>query len=970
MSERKWILHTIEAFRLESNWWQCAACLLAAVTLCSCALPEPRQASPVPEVLASERPVSMQLPGSAPRPPLSTPGGAVETIGVSTRERFAQAVYRQAGRRLSLTIPPSENVIPGKSSTRGKGIPGPTGADKASDTSGIESWIDSSGGFASTNFNDNATHNSGFLFIPPDSHAAAGPLHVVGVANTTISFHRKDGTLDFRGSLADFFAPLSPLTFTFDPKVVFDQYNDRWLIVTLEQTDTGAGDPADTSRIFLGVSDDANPNGTWYVAEFNSRLMIGGNWVWADYPGFAVGEEAVYITANMFPFNSGSTGTRLWIVDKGEGSGGLYDGGAAGFSLHDPYAGAGISTTTQPAHMYGAIPGITDTYLLSYSGLTDGTNEYVQVVRVDDPLGTPVFTQSYSSLGNIENTNQALPDSDQLGTATDIEVNDRRALDAVWINDEIWTSFTIRGPAGSPNSGQATAYWVAVDATNPASLAIADQGLIGGEDIAAGTATFFPSVAVNGYGDVALGFSASDNSIYPGAYFTTREAGDAAGTTGASQTVAAGLDYYIRTFGGPRNRWGDYSATVVDPVDGCFWMYNEYAMSRGTTLNGEDGRWATAFLRSCNLTHPCIDSINIPADTWTRFGMPCNVAPDDTVEDVFSALVPGDYGTTWIVFRRNPGPPPAYLALALTDSLVTGEGYWVFTENATVVNLNGTINALEDIDLIGDSMDGVANYIGHNQDASISWADILFVDGGDLLTLDEADTAGMISRQMYKWNGSAYQVFNGLAPQVGSLDSFDGVWVRVFDSGLRLRIPQAAAVSVDGPTSAAENSADAQEPGGFGAPATGPADSFGYRQGYWHVQLTAESGGLSDPGNYFGRMAGSHEGSDINDLVEPAPFGDRYLTILFNNPRLDDVPWGYTSDFRQLRGDPRGKWPFVVRASDDVSQVTLSWQGDAFLFEDAWLADHATGELFKVQSRESYVFDMPGGERHFTFVID
>jgi hypothetical protein len=60
----------------------------------------------------------------------------------------------------------------------------------------------------------------------------------------------------------------------------------------------------------------------------------------------------------------------------------------------------------------------------------------------------------------------------------------------------------------------------------------------------------------------------------------------------------------------------------------------------------------------------------------------------------------------------------------------------------------------------------------------------------------------------------------------------------------------------------------------------------------------------------------------------------------------------------------------VVRASSHVSTVTLSWVGDDFLFDDAWLTDQETGESIKVHSAESYTFNMFGGERHFTFEIN
>ena len=81
--------------------------------------------------------------------------------------------------------------------------------------------------------------------------------------------------------------------------------------------------------------------------------------------------------------------------------------------------------------------------------------------------------------------------------------------------------------------------------------------------------------------------------------------------------VQAGLDYYVRTFGGRRNRWGDYSGAAVDPMDDMtFWIFNEYAEVRGTPtpVPPEDGRWGTAW-KSCMVEGP-------PAAVWTSAILP------------------------------------------------------------------------------------------------------------------------------------------------------------------------------------------------------------------------------------------------------------------------------------------------------------------------------------------------------------
>ena len=95
------------------------------------------------------------------------------------------------------------------------------------------------------------------------------------------------------------------------------------------------------------------------------------------------------------------------------------------------------------------------------------------------------------------------------------------------------------------------------------SISLSDQGNIGGETIATGCYTFFPSIAVNSSNDAVIGFSASASTIYPGCYFTGRVTSDPAGFTIVPDSVRVGRDYYYRTFGSGDNRWGDYSGSSV-----------------------------------------------------------------------------------------------------------------------------------------------------------------------------------------------------------------------------------------------------------------------------------------------------------------------------------------------------------------------------------------------------------------------
>lgn len=456
------------------------------------------------------------------------------------------------------------------------------------------------------NFDEDAA-NGEFYHIPPDPIGAAGPSHLVSVVNTSIEWHTKAGVQEVSKRLGknstthsgSFFESLTPTTGTFDPKVIYDQYAGRFLVVSLERVGTVNDAPGNISRILLAVSDDSNPNGTWYFHAIDSKLTItsgdGTHDSWADYPGFAVDEEALYVTANMFRFAGGfSLDSRVWIIAKSP----FYSGGSATFSVYDHGTEASVSgtyPTTQPAHMFGTPSSSTlGTFLVS-SGWTSGSTDFLSVIKIESPLSSPTFTNTFVSLGDIHSTS-SFPDAPQLGTSTLIETNDSRTLNAVWRSDILWAVNCVNPPSGT-DAGQITAHWYKISTSGAPSLS--DQSNIGGESIATGCYTFFPSIAVNSSNDIVVGFSASASTIYPGCYYTGRLSTDPAGTTITPDVVKAGVDYYYRAFGGTRNRWGDYSGASVDPSDDqTFYVFNEYALTRGTVLPlypTEDGRWGTAF---------------------------------------------------------------------------------------------------------------------------------------------------------------------------------------------------------------------------------------------------------------------------------------------------------------------------------------------------------------------------------------
>ncbi|NNF35410.1 MAG: hypothetical protein HKN68_14970, partial [Saprospiraceae bacterium] len=126
-----------------------------------------------------------------------------------------------------------------------------------------------------TNFDAVTIDASGF--IPPDPIGAAGQNHLVNVVNVNIEWYTKAGVQQNSQTLQTFF---SSATATFDPKVIYDQYADRFVVVTLERAggDEMVINPAnDQSRILVAVSNDGDPNNGWNFLTINSLVNQGGN---------------------------------------------------------------------------------------------------------------------------------------------------------------------------------------------------------------------------------------------------------------------------------------------------------------------------------------------------------------------------------------------------------------------------------------------------------------------------------------------------------------------------------------------------------------------------------------------------------------------------------------------------------------------------------------------------------------------
>ncbi len=455
----------------------------------------------------------------------------------------------------------------------------------------------------SINYETDKAYN-GYAQTPPDNHATVGPAHFLLAVNTAIEWYTKtDRILQHSEGLNDFFASNSP-TDLFDPRVVYDVYNQRYIVIADEQSDSQR-----LNYIHIAVSVTDDPNDGWYFQKINTKTNINGSDTWLDFPALSVGTDAIFLTGNMFTFNTNAyQATRLWILDKG-----LYNGvDTSVVHIYDPSTEAGLSDqafTLIPAIMSGPVPtsnnGTVGTFL--YSAEWDdgnGNDDLLAIIRVDDPLGSaggPFFDAQFLNPGEIHSNLSGIPEATQKGTNIKIDFGDDRAQSCFWRGDTLLGASTVNPPSGD-DAGQATIFWFAANTSDLNNLTLMQQGFIGANDIDPTAATGYPAIACNNKGDIAIGFAVSGDSIYAGSYFTVHQSTDPAGVVQPTQVMQAGVDYYVRT-GLPihvGNRWGDYSAIALDPENEYnFWVFNQYAWLRGDydAFAQEDGRWATTFAK-------------------------------------------------------------------------------------------------------------------------------------------------------------------------------------------------------------------------------------------------------------------------------------------------------------------------------------------------------------------------------------
>lgn len=155
--------------------------------------------------------------------------------------------------------------------------------------------------FRTPNDNDLAISNSGML---------------VSVINSIIFFYDANTERVVKSaSLAVFADSLGFPEFKYDPKVVYDPAEDRFVMVYLN------GNLDTTSRIILAFSATNDPLGEWYLYGLPGNPLT--NNTWSDYPNIGLSTDELFLTFNTFTNgsvnNNGFVESTIWQINKYDG---------------------------------------------------------------------------------------------------------------------------------------------------------------------------------------------------------------------------------------------------------------------------------------------------------------------------------------------------------------------------------------------------------------------------------------------------------------------------------------------------------------------------------------------------------------------------------------------------------------------------------------------------------------------------
>ena len=427
-----------------------------------------------------------------------------------------------------------------------------------------------------TEFNFEGVNNVNGV-LPPDTNGDVGPNHYVQWVNLSMaiwSLNRANhsATLVYGpvpgNAIWNGFGGTCESHNDGDPIVLYDHLADRWFI-----SQFALSFPNGPFYQCIAVSQSPEPTGAWHRYAF-----LVSDTKMNDYPKFGIWPDGYYMSVNQFTgFGWGGAGVAVYERDK--------------MLLGQPARQVYFDLYTVNANFGGMLPADLDGPAPPY-----GTPNYY--AEIDDATWIPPvdalrlweFQVDWSNTANSTfglsgNPNAILPVANfnplcsatrncipQPGTSQRLDdLGDRLMHRLQYRHFGAYATLATNHTVNA-GSNQAGLRWYELRRVG-GGWEIYQQGTYAGPG-GNNEHRWMGSAALDGMGNLAIGYSLSSNSVHPSIAYTGRLASDPLNTLPQGEAILqAGTGSQTSSSA----RWGDYSMLSVDPVDDCtFWFTSEY----------------------------------------------------------------------------------------------------------------------------------------------------------------------------------------------------------------------------------------------------------------------------------------------------------------------------------------------------------------------------------------------------------
>ena len=415
---------------------------------------------------------------------------------------------------------------------------------------------------------------AGPVASPGDPTGALGQSFSVVAVNKAVAVFDRTGLAVFGPArLRGLYGNL-PTGQDTDPKVVYDAYDDEFVLVFLLYS------RAASNLVMVSIPGaTADQKGTWCPLIMSGDQVRGNGLQQADYPGLGFTQDRVALSTNSFD----ASGRRLeysQIVSIKKSQ--LYDCNGvpkltvfAGRSTRDPDGSA--ASTIQPAVTVGGSSPTTQ-YLASFDWNGPDRASDLVVWRLAETAGGLKLARTALRVGKV-----AIPPwgrqcgADPGSSNAWWDTGDLRLTSAFYDADvgRLYSAHAVKASFAGGSAGSAVRWYEVAPSPTLSSSSVSRKGLIGGTDLFAA----WPSVATDGGDTLFVDYSEAAHSGRECLSIVAATVPPGSNVPSSASIHSGDARYEYAS--GPE-RWGDYSAISRDPTDPTqMALFNAYASSDG-----------------------------------------------------------------------------------------------------------------------------------------------------------------------------------------------------------------------------------------------------------------------------------------------------------------------------------------------------------------------------------------------------